>query len=123
MTTGTDGAWTFPKVAPVGYYLVTFAKPGYQTQRFIVNAASAVATQPLKVELVAGQGSLQGVVHNGKGRLVGAATVLINDGANTITTSTNSTGANIGHWSVSGLSTPSTYVVSVSRSGSAPRRS
>ena len=117
VTTGTDGAWTFPKVPPIGYYLVTFAKPGYQTQRFIVNAASTVATQPLKVELVAGQGSLQGIVHNGTGRLVGAATVVINDGADTITTSTNSTGANIGHWSVSGLSTPATYVVSVSRAG------
>ncbi len=56
-------------------------------------------------------------MHNGKGGFVGAATVLINDGSNTITTSTNSTGSNIGHWSVTGLSTPSTYVVSVSRAG------
>lgn len=113
--TRQDGAWAFPRVASPGFYLLTFAKPGYQTQRYILDAASAAAVEPLKVTLVAGQGHLSGHIRGPSGA-VGGAQVTITDGTNTVTTSTNSTGA-IGDWSVDGLSTPSTYVVTVSKPG------
>jgi hypothetical protein len=113
--TRQDGAWAFPKVASPGFYLLTFAKPGYQTQRYILDSASAAAVEPLKVTLVPGEGHLRGHIRGPTGA-VGGAQVTITDGTNTVTTSTNSTGA-IGDWSVDGLSTPSTYVVSVSKPG------
>jgi hypothetical protein len=114
-STGADGAWSFPNVKAPGYYLLTFAKPGYQTQRYIVDSSAAIATQPIKVQLVPGQGSLHGTVRGPKG-LVGAAQITITDGTNTITASSNSTGS-VGNWSIDGLSTPSTYLVSVSKDG------
>ncbi|MCW2658465.1 MAG: Cna domain protein, partial [Jatrophihabitans sp.] len=113
--TGADGAWSFPSVKVPGYYLLTFTKPGYQVQRYIVDSSAAVATQPIKVQLAPGEGSLQGTV-TGPAGLVGAAQVTITDGTNTITASSNSTGQ-VGRWSVKGLSTPSTYLVSVSKDG------
>lgn len=115
--TGADGAWSFANVVPVGFYVLQFSKPGYQTQRFIIDPTSAAATQPMKVTLAPGTGSLHGVVHNTAGGNVGAATITITDGTNTLTTSTISKGNGIGTWSVTGLSTPSDYLVSASHDG------
>ena len=111
--TGTDGTWSLPKIKKPGYYLLVFAKPGYQTQRYVVDSSAPVAAQPMGVNLVAGQGSLRGAV-TGPGGPVGGAHVSITDGTNTITTSSNTVGTAIGAWSVTGLSTPGTYLVTVS---------
>lgn len=113
--TGADGAWSFADVTAPGYYLLTFSKPGYQTQRYIIDSAATVATQPLKVNLIPGKGKLSGTVRGPSGP-VGAAQIIITDGINTITTSSNSKG-DVGAWSVDGLSTPSTYLVSASKAG------
>ena len=71
----------------------------------------------MKITLVSGTGALHGVVRNAAGGTVGAATITITDGTNTITTSTISKGHGIGTWSVTGLSTPSSYLVSASHDG------
>jgi hypothetical protein len=113
--TDTDGAWSFARVRAPGYYLLTFAKPGYQTQRYIIDSTATVATQPLSVELAPGQGRLSGRISGPSGG-VGGAQVTITDGTNTVTTSSNSKG-DTGAWSVDGLSTPSTYLVSASKDG------
>lgn len=114
-TTTKDGSWSFAAVKSPGYYLLTFSKPGYQSRSYVVDSSSENAAEPLEVELSAGQGQLSGTV-TGPGGPVGAATVTISDGTNTITTSSNSRGR-VGHWSVSGLSTPGTYVVQAARPG------
>ncbi len=113
--TKKDGAWSFARVHAPGYYLVTFAKLGYQTQRYVIDSSAAVATDPLSVELAPGQGRLSGVITSARGA-VGGATITISDGTNTVTTSSNSRGA-IGRWSIDGLSTPSAYLVSASSPG------
>ncbi|HKC26833.1 MAG TPA: carboxypeptidase regulatory-like domain-containing protein, partial [Jatrophihabitans sp.] len=114
-STQSDGAWSFSVHNPA-YYLLTFSKPGYETQRYIVDSSTVNSTQPLKVHLAPGQGHLAGVVHGPGGKVVGGARVTITDGTNTITTSSDSKGA-IGHWSVDGLSTPSDYLVTISHDG------
>ncbi|MDT4893880.1 MAG: large repetitive protein [Pseudonocardiales bacterium] len=114
--TSSDGAWSFSGVKAPGYYLLVFTKPGYQTQRYIVDSSTAVAAQPLAVTLAPGQGSLSGQILTSSGQPVGAAQITITDGTNTITTSSNSKGA-VGTWSVNGLSTPSSYLVSASKDG------
>jgi large repetitive protein len=117
--TGTDGAWSFPKVKPGGFYLLTFSKPGYQTQRFIIDGTAAAAATPMKVTLLPGQGHLSGTIFGRSGgvtRPVGGTRITISDGTNSITTSSNSKGA-VGQWSVDGLSTPSSYLVSAGRDG------
>jgi len=110
-----SGAWSFPGIKAPGYYLLTFSKPGYQTARYIVDSSTVASTQPLEVPMSPGEGRLSGTVHGPSG-LVGGATVTITDGVNTLTTSSNSKGT-VGSWAIGGASTPSTYLVLVSRPG------
>lgn len=113
--TGADGAWAFPPVNAPGYYVLTFSKPGYQTQRFVQQAVEGAKPESMKVGLVAGSGSLSGMIAGPAGP-VGNATITITDGTNVLTTSSNSTDAP-GTWSINGLSTPSTYLVTASADG------
>jgi hypothetical protein len=114
VTTGPTGTWSF-RVQKPGYYLLTFERAGDETQRYVIDSSTAVATQPIKIVLAPGQGRLQGMVTGPHGA-VENATVTITDGTSTITTSTESKGQ-VGHWSVDGLSTPSSYLVTVTKDG------
>lgn len=116
MTTASDGAWSFPQVPAPGLYLVTFTKPGFQTQRYVVDSATLAAQQPLKISMVPGEGTLSGTVLGPNGKGVGQAQVTISDGTNTFTTTTDTKGA-VGSWMVHGLSTPDTYLVSAAKDG------
>lgn len=113
--TQKDGAWAFARVPSPGYYLVTFSKPGFQTQRYVVDAASAAAKEPLKVNLLPGQGRLSGHITGPSGAARGAK-ISLSDGTNTVTTSSNSKG-NVGAWGVQGLSTPGTYLLTATKDG------
>lgn len=114
-----QGGWSFAGIPAPGYYLLTFAKPGYQTMRYVLDSSSPAAQEPLEVALTAGQGKVSGTVTDDAGAKVGGATITITDGTVTLTTSTASSGPGMGTFSVDGLSTPSTYLVSASRAGSA----
>jgi hypothetical protein len=114
-----QGGWSFAGIPAPGYYLLTFAKPGYQTVRYVLDSSSPAAQDPLEVALVAGQGRLSGTVTDDSGAKVGGATITLTDGTVTVTTSTASSGAGVGTFAVDGLSTPSTYLISASRAGSA----
>ena len=110
-TTGADGAWAFAGLSATGRYLLTFAKPGYETQRFWVTGAQAAAA-PLELALTPGRGSLAGVVTGPSGP-AGGVVLTISDGTTTVTTRTATSGQ-VGSWRVDGLSTPSTYLVTAS---------
>ncbi len=116
--TADDGSFSVAGIRAPGFYLLTFARAGYQTQRYIVNSETLADADPLKVQLVAGQGTLSGTVNSTNGP-VGAATVTITDGRVSLQTSTVSPGGNgtPGSWNVTGLSTPGTYLVSVASPG------
>ena len=65
--TATDGTFSMAGIRAPGFYLLTFARAGYQTQRFVVNAATLADADPLEVALVAGQGELSGQVNRPNG--------------------------------------------------------
>ncbi len=114
-----DGSFAFSGITSPGYYLLTLAKPGFATQRFVIDAATLDAATPIKVALVPGNGSLSGSVTSAAGA-VGAASVTITDGTVALQTSTvskSTTGAKKGSWTVNGLSTPGTYLVTVDATG------
>lgn len=110
-TTGADGAWAFAGLSATGRYLLTFAKAGYETQRFWVTGAEAAAA-PLELALTPGRGRLAGVVTGPSGP-AGGVVLTISDGTTTVTTRTATSGS-VGRWEVDGLSTPSTYLVTAS---------
>jgi len=107
-STGQDGTWAVAGLSPTGRYLVVLSKPGYQTQRFLVTGATAAAT-PLETALVPGEGRLSGTVR-GPGGTEGGVNLSISDGTTTVTTR-SATSGKVGSWSVTGLTTPSTYIV------------
>jgi hypothetical protein len=113
--TRQNGAWSFAGITAPGYYLLTFAKAGYQTRQYIINASDADATEPLPVAMTAGTGNLTGRI-TGPAGAVGGATITISDGQNVVATSSNSSGR-IGDWKVDGLSTPGTFLISASKDG------
>ncbi|MCW2540392.1 MAG: hypothetical protein JWN95_2117 [Frankiales bacterium] len=115
--TTEDGSWSFAGISAPGYYLLTFAKPGYQTRRYVLNAADASVAQPLAVLMTAGQGSMSGVIRGPGGTAVGGASITISDGTTTVSTSSASKGSGTGSWKVDGLSTPGTFLVSASKDG------
>jgi len=118
--TQANGAWSFAGISSPGYYLLIFSKPGYQQRKYIVNAADADASKPLKVAMTAGAGRLSGRI-GGPSGAVGGATITISDGQETLATSSTSAAeggaGGVGNWSIDGLSTPGTFLVSASKDG------
>ena len=91
MTTTADGAFAFGCISSPGFYLLSLARKGFGTQRYIVNAATLADADPLEVALIPGDGTLFGAVTGPDGP-VGAATVSITDGTVSLSTSTVSPG-------------------------------
>ncbi|MFN8075067.1 MAG: carboxypeptidase regulatory-like domain-containing protein [Kineosporiaceae bacterium] len=129
--TQKDGGWGFADMSATTSYLVTVSKRGFETRRFVLTGAQAVATPPETV-MVAGTGRLSGVVTGdvpgtpgaspARHRLAGA-TVTVTDGTTTSTTTTTpakGAGGAAGSWTVTGLATPSTYLVTVTAPGQGP---
>ena len=116
--TGPDGAFAFGCLTSRGFYLVTFAHQGFGEQKYIVDAASLADAEPMQITLAPDNGKLSGTVTGPDGP-VGAATVAITDGTLSLSTSTVSPGTRgtPGTWSVSGLSTPGTYLITISSPG------
>ena len=109
-----DGTWAVAGMSAQSNYLITVSKPGFQTQRFEMTGAEAAAT-PLKIAMVAGAGRMSGQITGPDGPL-GGVSVTITDGTNVVTTSSATEGT-VGAWSVDGLSTPSTYLVTAAGTG------
>lgn len=109
--TEDNGVWAFADLSPTARYLIVLAKPGYQTQRFLVTGAQAAAA-PMKLAMVPGKGTMSGRI-TGPAGAVGGVEVTLSDGTTTVTTRTATSGR-VGYWEVDGLSTPSTYLVSAS---------
>ncbi|MCU4186053.1 carboxypeptidase regulatory-like domain-containing protein [Acidiferrimicrobium sp. IK] len=117
MTTKTtpDGSWAFSGLRSPGYYLVTFAKAGYTTSRYIVTTTADGQPVKLSAAIGPGKGALSGTVFGPSGPL-GGVDLTITDGTITIHTKTPTVGA-VGTWAVTGLSTPDTYLVSATAAG------
>lgn len=109
-----DGTWAVAGMSAQSNYLITVSKPGFQTQRFEMTGAAAAAA-PLKITMVAGAGRMSGQITGPDGPL-GGVSVTITDGTNVVTTSSATEGT-VGAWSVDGLSTPSTYLVTAAGAG------
>jgi hypothetical protein len=115
MTTAEDGEWGFAGIPAPGFYEVQFAKAGYGTASHVVTLTEDAKPQTLDVTLEPGDGAISGSVTAG-GSPLGGVDVSITDGTVTYTTRTPTTG-DVGRWSVSGIGTPATYLVTFTRSG------
>lgn len=114
--TAPDGSFIFSGVPAPGTYLITMAKAGYATRKYVVQVTGPGDDITLDASMSPGTGSVDGTVAAPGGPL-GGATVTITDGALTLTTRTPSQGPGVGTWSLSGLNTPDDYLVTASAPG------
>lgn len=113
--TDDEGRWAASGLGGPGFYEVRFSKAGYATRAYVVEMTEDGGPITLDTELVAGDGSLGGRVSGPDGPL-GDVQISVTDGTVTLNTSTPTTGA-VGTWTVDGLTTPGTYLVTASRRG------
>lgn len=114
-TTDGEGFWAFAGLQSPANYELTFSKAGFGVRTYVVSVDEENTNIPLAVTLAAGDGELSGTVSSADGPL-GGATVTVTDGTVTYTTTTPTAGI-VGRWSVGGLATPGTYLVTAERRG------
>ena len=114
-TPEADGVWQFPNVELRRTYEIVFAKPGFDTQSFVVTPPEDGSALDLDVELVPANGMIGGTVRGPSGAL-GGAEIVVTDGILTFTTTSATVGA-VGTWSIEQVSTPGVYTVSATLRG------
>lgn len=114
-STRDGGLWAFADVPGPGYFVVEFAKVGYETRSFVIEIGPDLEPVVLDMDLEAGDGSLSGVV-TGDGAPLGGARVTVSDGT-TVASTTTPTSGDVGTWAFLGLDTPAQWVITVERDG------
>jgi hypothetical protein len=114
--TDEQGFWAFAGLDAPANYEVTLAKAGFGTKSYVVAVDEKGGNVTIEVPMAAGDGALSGSVVGPDGPL-GGVTITVTDGTVTYTTTTPTTGSGIGTWSVSGLGTPASYLVTAERRG------
>jgi hypothetical protein len=115
--TATDGAWLFPDVAIRANYELHFAKAGFDSQSFVVTPPSDGSRVKLDVQLLPAKGSVGGIVVAANGTPLGGVDIVVTDGTLTFSTTSSTTAGAVGTWSLSGVSTPSTYTLTATLRG------
>lgn len=110
-----NGVWLFTDVALRQSYELTFAKPGFDTQSFVVTPPEDGSATEIDVELEPATGSIAGRV-TGPGGPLGGVEITVTDGTLTFTTTTATVGE-VGTWSVEEVSTPGVYTITAERRG------
>ncbi|MEQ1702161.1 MAG: carboxypeptidase-like regulatory domain-containing protein, partial [Ilumatobacteraceae bacterium] len=105
-----DGTWTIDDVPLRRSYEVSFSKPGFDRQSFVVTPTDDGKPVELDVELVPADGALGGVVSGPFGRL-GGVELSVTDGTLTFSATTSTDPTSLGEWFIDGLSTPATYTI------------
>jgi len=116
-TVGTVGQFSLPNLPTPGTYLLTFTKEGFGTRTVDVALGPGEDGLPIEVEMSGGTGTVSGTVTDETGAGVGNATVTINGGPAALVTHTLTGEGRTGFYTVSGLTAPGTYTVTVTAPG------
>jgi hypothetical protein len=114
-TTDAEGRWAVGGLEAPGFFEIRFSKAGYATRAYVVEVPEDGSPIVLDTDLEAGDGGISGFVLGPDGP-IGGADITVTDGTVTLTTQTPTTGA-VGQWSVEGLTTPGSYLVTATRRG------
>lgn len=114
--TDDTGQWAFEGLRSPAYYLITFSKAGYSPRSFVVQATDG---EPIALDVIleAGNGTVSGVVIDESGTPIGGADVTVTDGDTVLGVRTASTGDGVGQFTVGGMATPGTFLVTATRDG------
>jgi len=115
IATAPDGSFTVPNLPTPGSYQLTVSLEGFTDQIVLATLGGGEAQVLNTVQMAAGEGVLGGTVASGDTPLGGVIVTVA--GAGKTFTATTPTSGPVGQWSVTGLPTPATYVVTFSLEG------
>jgi hypothetical protein len=104
------------------FYRVTAQRAGFDLRSQVVSITEETPEIELALSLVPGRGVMTGRVVDTAGNPVGGATIAATQGSVTYRTTTASTGDAFGTWSLEGLATPSTYLITIAAVGFASQQ-
>jgi hypothetical protein len=131
-TTGAVGAYTLGNLPTPGTYTLTFSSPDHGTRAVIVDLDAGQAQRRVDVKLVAGTGSVTGVVRDADGHPLGGVSVVVGGSVlsggsldtgsvpSTLPATTTLTSGSVGSFSISGLQAPGDYTLTFRLDGYAP---
>ena len=115
LTQDRVGSFTLISLPTPASFTVVVTKPGFASQTVTITLSAGQKLTGVSVSLGQSAGSLSGKVSVLPGGTPAqGVTVTVTNGALTVQTVTQSTGA-VGRWTVGGLTVPSTYTVTFSR--------
>jgi hypothetical protein len=126
-TVGTIGNYTLQNLPVPGTYVVTFSQPDYGSRTKIVNLGVGpdAVNSHVNVHLVAGTGSVSGIVVDLAGQALGAVTLAVGGtslvGSTATPSTTTLTGGARGTFQLNGLAVPGTYTLTATLPGYEPR--
>jgi large repetitive protein len=116
--TDVGGRFRFAgNLAVPGIYRVSAALGGYEKASVIASLTPDVPASEIVIGLVPATGRLSGKVVDANGIPVGDATITVKDGDLTYTARTASQGDTTGVWSIDGVHTPTSYLVTAVAAG------
>lgn len=124
-TTGQVGAFSLDHLPTPGTYMLTFSSEEHGSKAVIVDLEAGQSKTGIKVKMVAGTGSVFGVVRDADGNGLGGTSVVVGgsvqDGGSvdstTLPSTTTLTEGSVGSFTVSGLATPGDYTLTFVREG------
>ena len=112
----TDGQIDLSGLPTPGTYQVTVTGDSFQTQQFEQTLDGGQASVINTVDITAANGSIKGIVRDPGGTLLGGVFVTARSGETEFRTITPTAG-NVGEFTLTGLVTPQTYVLTFSQPG------
>ena len=116
LTAADGGKFAFPPQPIAQTYELSVAKEGFDTKSIVVQPKADGTPLDVNVELTPAKGALGGVVTGPNGPL-GGVDIVITDGTLTFRATSSTDPASVGHFLVTGLSTPGAYTLQATREG------
>jgi hypothetical protein len=124
-TTGQVGAFSLDHLPTPGTYMLTFTSEDHGSKAVIVDLEAGQSKTAIKVKMVAGTGSVFGVVRDAGGNGLGGTSVVVGGSVqsggsadtSTLPSTTTLTEGSVGSFTISGLATPGDYTLTFVREG------
>ncbi|MDP9074098.1 MAG: carboxypeptidase-like regulatory domain-containing protein [Actinomycetota bacterium] len=115
ITSDATGKYTVPMLPTPGTYDLSFSAPGYQLASDVETLGGGQNQIANPVRMSAGNGEIDGLVSDGTNPL-GGVTITANNNGQTVTSATPTAGA-VGRFTLTGLTTPGTELLTFSMPG------
>jgi hypothetical protein len=116
-TSAADGTFEIAGLPSPGRFRLTFTAPGFEPIQLFQEVSAGETLAIPTVKLQAGPGSITGLVVDQSGVPLGGAAITATAGADTVESTTPTTGEDVGVFVLGELRSPATYLVQISLDG------